>query len=240
MGSHTWVRDNKKPGGGKTYAVGVAAVIPQAPPPKKRKLVWQRDANATTTEASAIPGETSAEAEAAPQQKKLQTEKPTTTATAPKTAPSAAAAEKKRKELEALKRQIEQRKAALENSVAATQAAEQAEYEAREAEREERKKKLEAGFSSAFAAAKQAASADIASSKAPLSFADQKEVDRVLAAGSDYGVLKLAPGADGTSVKKRYREMAIQLHPDKCKVPRAGDAFHRLVKAYQQLSKYAK
>ncbi|KAG7669053.1 hypothetical protein Ndes2526B_g00768 [Nannochloris sp. 'desiccata'] len=232
MGSHTWVRDNKKPGGGKTFAVGVAAVIPQAPPPKKRKLVWQRDANAApgnTTEPNT--GEPGTEAEAA---RKPEVKKAVTTTT------TTAAAEKKRKELEALKRQIEQRKVALENSLSATQAAEEADYHNKEAEREHRKRKLEAGFSTAFAAAKLAAAADIASSKVSISFADRKEVDRVLAAGSDYGVLKLTPGADSASVKKRYREMAIQLHPDKCKVPKAGDAFHRLVKAYQQLSKYAK
>jgi len=232
MGSHTWVRDKKKPGGGKTFAVGVAAVIPQAPPPKKRKLVWQRDASAApanTTEPNT--GETSAEAEAAtqPQPKKVVA-----------TATTVAAAENKRRELEALKLQIEQRKATLENSLSATQAAEEADYHNKEIEREHRKRKLEVGFSTAFAAAKQAAAADIASSKASISFADRKEVDRVLAAGSDYGVLKLAPGADSASVKKRYREMAIQLHPDKCKAPKAGDAFHRLVKAYQQLSKYTK
>jgi curved DNA-binding protein CbpA len=232
MGSHTWVRDNKKPGGGKTFAVGVAAVIPQAPPPKKRKLVWQRDANAApANKTEPSTGEISTEAEAAsqPQPQKVVTKTPTTTA---------AAAEKKRKELAALKLQIEQRKVALENSLSATQAAEQAEYHHKEAERTHRKRKLEIGFSSAFAAAKQAAAADIASSKASLSFADQKEVDRVLAAGSDYGVLKLAPGADSASIKKRYKEMAIQLHPDKCKAPEAGDAFHKLVKAYQHLSKY--
>jgi hypothetical protein len=249
MGSHTWVRDNKKPGGGKTFAVGVAAVIPQAPPPKKRKLVWQRDPNAASGtgagETSAVPatGEMSTEAEAASTQPSKKAATATTATksatTSSSSAAAAAAAEKKRKELEALKRQIEQRKAALENSLSATQAAEQEDYHKKEAEREHRKKKLEAGFSDAFAAAKHAAAADIASSKVSLSFADQKEVDRVLAAGSDYGVLKLAPGADATSVKKRYREMAIQLHPDKCKVPKAGDAFHRLVKAYQQISKYA-
>jgi DnaJ domain len=237
MGSHTWVRDNKKPGGGKTFAVGVAAVIPQAPPQKKRKLIWQRDANAApeSTTAPCNSGETSTEAEAAAAPQQPHSKKPTTSTTV-----TAAAAEKKRKELEALRLQIEQRKAALENSLSASQAAEEADYHAKEAEREHRKKKLEAGFSSAFAAAKQAAAADIASSKVSISFADQKEVDRVLAAGSDYGVLKLAPGADSASVKRRYREMAIQLHPDKCRVPKAGDAFHRLVKAYQQLSKYAK
>ena len=255
MGSHTWVRDSKKPAGGKTFAVGVAAVIPQAPPPsKKRKLVWQRgdpsnlDTAETGTDAGPSTGqppdkkpatETGAKLRATAAPFPPNKQKPSAAASS-KTGAAAAPTQKKKEELEALKRQIEQRTAALEQTKAAAIAAAVAEEEAKEVEREQRKKKLEAGFQSAFAAAKEAATADIAASRAPVSFADRTEVQRVLAAGSDYGVLKLAPGADGASVRRRYREMAVQLHPDKCKIDGAGDAFHRLVKAYQQLSKYAK
>jgi hypothetical protein len=216
MGSHTWVRDEKKGKGGKTFAVGVAAVLPTAPPPaKKRKLVWQRDP------AEPVPETAAAKEKAAAAEKE-------------------AAAEKKRQEVEALRRQIAERKAELDAAKAAAKEAVAADEEAKEAEREQRKRKLNAGFAAAFSAAKDAAAADIAASKAPVTFANQAEVDRVLAAGSDYGVLRLAPGADAASVRRRYREMAVQLHPDKCKVSRSGDAFHRLVKAYQQLVKYAK
>lgn len=35
------------------------------------------------------------------------------------------------------------------------------------------------------------------------------------------------------------REMAVALHPDKCKQAQAKEAFQRLVKAYQNLAKYA-
>jgi hypothetical protein len=35
------------------------------------------------------------------------------------------------------------------------------------------------------------------------------------------------------------RELAVSLHPDKCSAPGAKDAFQRLVRAYQNLSKYA-
>lgn len=216
MGSHTWVRDEKKGKGGKTFAVGVAAVLPAAPPPaKKRKLVWERDPAAPIPETAAAKERAAAAAKAA-------------------------AAEKKRQEVEALRRQIAERKAELEAAKAAAKAAAEDEEEAQEAARAQRKRKLEAGFASAFASAKAAAAADIAAARTPVAFADRAEVDRVLAAGSDYGVLRLAPGADAASVRRRYREMAVQLHPDKCKVDRAGDAFHRLVKAYQQLVKYAK
>ena len=234
MGSHTWVRDTKKAGGGKTFAVGVAAVVPQAaaaPPAKKRKLIWQREDGvaAETDDKTGQP---------APATSDSNLEKQKSGAASRTTA--AIDADKKQRELEALKRQIEQRKIALEQNAEAAKLAVIAEQQAKAAERELRKRKLEAGFSSAFAAAKEAADADIAASRAPVSFADHVEVERVLAAGSDYGVLRLAPGADAASVRKRYRAMAVQLHPDKCKVARAGDAFHRLVQAYQQLSKYAK
>lgn len=46
-----------------------------------------------------------------------------------------------------------------------------------------------------FAEAKEAAAREIAASKAPVSFADAAEVARVLAAKSDYDVLKVGEGA---------------------------------------------
>jgi hypothetical protein len=51
-----------------------------------------------------------------------------------------------------------------------------------------------------------------------LSAADSQEVERVLSARTDYAVLQLQPGAQAIQIKKRYRAMAIALHPDKCKV----------------------
>lgn len=161
----------------------------------------------------------------------------------PKKSAGAAAAAAKRTELENLKKQIEARQHAMretQSKAAAATAAAVAEHRAREADREARKQRLEAGFADAFAAAKQAADAFIAESRTTVTFADKDEVKRVLGAGSDYAVLRLAPGADAASVRRRYREMAVQLHPDKCKVEGASDAFHRVVLAYQQLTKYTK
>lgn len=40
-------------------------------------------------------------------------------------------------------------------------------------------------------------------------------------------------------LRKRYREMAIVLHPDKCKTEGASEAFQKLVSAYKNLLKYA-
>ena len=47
---------------------------------------------------------------------------------------------------------------------------------------------------------------------------DDREVARVLKARDDYEVLRLSPGCPLPALKKRYREMAVLLHPDKCLV----------------------
>ncbi len=71
----------------------------------------------------------------------------------------------------------------------------------------------------AFKLAKQTAAADMAKAgRAPVSAADAAEVARVLAARDDYEVLSIQPGASSAAVRKRYREMAVALHPDKCQV----------------------
>ncbi len=48
--------------------------------------------------------------------------------------------------------------------------------------------------------------------------ANAVEVARVLAAPSDHAVMQLRPGVDKKTAKKKYRDMCIALHPDKCKV----------------------
>ena len=40
----------------------------------------------------------------------------------------------------------------------------------------------------------------------------------LLRARDDYEVLRLSPGCTLTALKKRYREMAVVLHPDKSMV----------------------
>ncbi|BDA40430.1 probable DnaJ homolog subfamily C member 27 at C-terminar half [Coccomyxa sp. Obi] len=138
-------------------------------------------------------------------------------------------------ELEALKRGIaerEQRLAREQKEAAAREASER--WQRHDMAR--RKSRLEAGFAEAFKLAKETAAADIAkSSRATVSAADAAEVARVLAAREDYAVLCVQPGATSAAVRKRYREMAVSLHPDKCRVPQATDAFQRLVRAYQEL-----
>jgi len=50
-----------------------------------------------------------------------------------------------------------------------------------------------------------------------------------------YAVVDLLPGVPDNDIKKRYRERSLLIHPDKCKHPRAPDAFDRLKKAQEAL-----
>ena len=51
-------------------------------------------------------------------------------------------------------------------------------------------------------------------------------------------MLRLAPGASAAALRRRYREMAVALHPDKCKEANATTAFQRMVQAYQNLLRF--
>ncbi|WIA28677.1 hypothetical protein OEZ86_011213 [Tetradesmus obliquus] len=84
------------------------------------------------------------------------------------------------------------------------------------------------------AAAVAAAAAGPASSAAAAD-ADEAEVKRVLSSKNDYEVLQLKPGCDAAALKKRYKELVVRLHPDKCKAADATLAFQRAHKAYQVL-----
>lgn len=53
-------------------------------------------------------------------------------------------------------------------------------------------------------------------------------------------LLQLQPGATGAAVRRRYRELAVTLHPDKCRSEGASEAFQRLVRAYQSLLQFAR
>uniref|UniRef100_A0A7S0R5K4 J domain-containing protein n=1 Tax=Pyramimonas obovata TaxID=1411642 RepID=A0A7S0R5K4_9CHLO len=66
--------------------------------------------------------------------------------------------------------------------------------------------------------------------------AAQREVTRVLAATSDAQCLQVGFGCDLDTVRKAYRALARSLHPDKCRVPGAKDAFQRVGQAYQNLT----
>jgi DnaJ family protein C protein 8 len=52
---------------------------------------------------------------------------------------------------------------------------------------------------------------------------------------SAYEVLLLAHGADEKTIRNQYRKLSALVHPDKCKNPRANEAFHVLKKALDDL-----
>ncbi|KAK9916637.1 hypothetical protein WJX75_005192 [Coccomyxa subellipsoidea] len=207
MGATVWQRDGQ---GGKTFKTGIQQ-NPQRP--GKRKLVWKRDDQQAHNPPEATTREQLERAEAERKVRAAQ------------------------EELEALRRGIaerEQRLAREQREAAAWEAGQRWQRD----DMARRKSRLEAGFAEAFKQAKQTAAADMAKpGRAPVSAADTAEVARVLAARDDYEVLGVQPGASSAAARRRYREMAVALHPDKCRVPKAKDAFQRLVRAYQEVTK---
>ncbi|KAA6418355.1 MAG: dnaJ protein subfamily C member 27-like [Trebouxia sp. A1-2] len=153
-------------------------------------------------------------------------------------------------ELAELKRRIQEHEAQLAARKRQKESQEaQAAQEARH-EQAKRKAKLEAGFAEAFKRAKAVADAELAQRKGPLKMASSDEIRRVLNAKTDLDCLQacqqfcfvmvVKAGVDALTIKRKYKELAVALHPDKCKEEGATDAFQRLVKAYQNLFKYAK
>lgn len=51
--------------------------------------------------------------------------------------------------------------------------------------------------------------------------------------GSAWLVLQVSPEASESEITKQYRKLSILIHPDKCKLEKASEAFQVLVKAYQ-------
>uniref|UniRef100_A0A0N5A3D0 J domain-containing protein n=1 Tax=Parastrongyloides trichosuri TaxID=131310 RepID=A0A0N5A3D0_PARTI len=66
--------------------------------------------------------------------------------------------------------------------------------------------------------------------------AEMKEVDRIRHCKDYYEILNVPKDADIKLLKKNYRILALKLHPDKCKVPNAAEAFKALGNAYGVLS----
>jgi hypothetical protein len=51
-----------------------------------------------------------------------------------------------------------------------------------------------------------------------------------------FAVLGIAPDADTTAIKKAFRRLALQWHPDTCKEPDAAEQFRKINDAYQILN----
>ena len=67
--------------------------------------------------------------------------------------------------------------------------------------------------------------------------AEAVEVRRVLACapGQHYATLSVPASADAEALKRAYRVLALRLHPDKCAVLGADEAFKRVGRAYAAL-----
>lgn len=66
--------------------------------------------------------------------------------------------------------------------------------------------------------------------------ASESMCKRILKAKNFYETLGVAKDADEIAIKKAYKKLALQLHPDKCKAPSAEEAFKRIALAFQTLS----
>eukprot|EP01054_Gregarina_sp_Poly1_P010165 Gregarina_sp_Poly_1__10164@NODE_699_length_6701_cov_39_270274_g527_i0_p3_GENE_NODE_699_length_6701_cov_39_270274_g527_i0NODE_699_length_6701_cov_39_270274_g527_i0_p3_ORF_typecomplete_len390_score50_62DnaJ/PF00226_31/7_3e25DUF1977/PF09320_11/0_00015RPT/PF13446_6/0_0057TPR_16/PF13432_6/0_0084TPR_16/PF13432_6/1_1e03TPR_14/PF13428_6/0_023TPR_14/PF13428_6/1_1e03PMI_typeI/PF01238_21/0_008TPR_MalT/PF17874_1/0_062TPR_MalT/PF17874_1/2_9e03TPR_9/PF13371_6/0_095TPR_8/PF13181_6/0_14TPR_8/PF13181_6/6_3e03TPR len=70
---------------------------------------------------------------------------------------------------------------------------------------------------------------------------EQENICRqVLIAKDYYQMLGLKQDANDDAIKKAYRKLALQLHPDKNSAPKAEEAFKKISKAFQTLSDAAK
>ncbi|KIY98031.1 putative J domain-containing protein [Monoraphidium neglectum] len=61
-------------------------------------------------------------------------------------------------------------------------------------------------------------------------------VAQILKAKDYYETLELAKGADDDEIKRAYRKLALKLHPDKNKAPKAEEAFKAVSRAFSCLS----
>jgi len=208
MGSHSWIRDKKSKSGGRNQVVGAPAVVPVAKKDDDKKRRLVWKRDERDGEMSRPKGECEPE--------------------------------NKRTKLLELKAKIAQKEALLqETRLQREENLHQEEAKFKEAEKlkEGRRKKFEASFADAFKSAREALAKDL-TSKRIVPFADEKEINRILKSKSDYDVLKLAPGSTAAELRRRYREMALSCHPDKCKHPQSQEAFRKIVTAYTSLTKY--
>ena len=62
-------------------------------------------------------------------------------------------------------------------------------------------------------------------------FSEEDEVvaRRILESASLYEVLQVERGAQGKEIQRAYRRLAVRVHPDKNRCPRASDAFKSCV-----------
>jgi len=120
----------------------------------------------------------------------------------------------------------------------------------KELEHKKRIERLQAGFAPVVertggaAAAEEAAAAEAggpsraaAAAATAAAVADSKEVGRVLGCTNHLQVLKVSAHSSAGEIRKAYLLLSRALHPDKCRVDKATDAFQRVSRAYKELMK---
>ncbi|SBT80601.1 DnaJ protein, putative [Plasmodium malariae] len=67
----------------------------------------------------------------------------------------------------------------------------------------------------------------------------QKEIRRILANknSSPFEIFEIFENINMEIIKSKYRRLSVLIHPDKCKIEKASEAFHILNKAYEELKK---
>ncbi|SOS80186.1 DnaJ protein, putative [Plasmodium sp. gorilla clade G1] len=66
-----------------------------------------------------------------------------------------------------------------------------------------------------------------------------KEINRILEHkhSSPFEIFGIYENINMDLIKSRYRKLSILIHPDKCKIDKAAEAFHILTRAYEELQK---
>lgn len=65
---------------------------------------------------------------------------------------------------------------------------------------------------------------------------DTEEINRILKTKDLYEILKVDKSCSSDDLKRAYRKLAVKVHPDRCKDPKATEAFQKVSHAYQTLS----
>ena len=79
--------------------------------------------------------------------------------------------------------------------------------------------------------------ASSSSAAQPESASEQSQlVQRILAAPDHYAVLRVGRLATWQEIKKAYKLLALEIHPNKNPTPNAVEAFKRALQAFQSLT----
>lgn len=154
--------------------------------------------------------------------------------------------QEKERELQELRKQLAEKERLAFQKKQETDALEAARQQSLQLQREQQRRRE--ALSKAFAAiadAVPAPSAPVAVSggsgsggiRPAVAVADAEEVQRVLQCNDDYACLKLHVGASLSQARRSYRQMAMALHPDKCRQEGAAAAFQRVNAAYANIGK---